>query len=292
MASETIITHELESFDGTRLSYTVEGEGPLDFVLCDGIGCAGFVWRYLKPALLTRGRIIHLHMRGHGRSSPPEIPAHVEIHHLADDLRIVLTAAGRNPTVVLGHSMGVQVALELWRRHPQHVNALVLMCGSFENPVATFHDDSAMERILPLLRVASRLGGQTLKRVWRRLLKLPIAFHVARMTEIHPDLTRREDFNDYLDHLSMMDPAIFFRMLTGAGQHSADSYLEEIDVPTMVVGAEFDQFTPNRLSEEMAARIPNAELLVVEDGTHTAPIEHPSFINSHTVRFIDGLPGS
>jgi len=289
MASEAITTHELVSFDGTRLSFTVEGEGPLDFLLCDGIGCAGFVWRYLKPALRERGRIIHLHMRGHGRSEPPKDPANVEIHQLADDWRVVLAAVGRNPAVVLGHSMGVQVALELWRRHPQNVDALILMCGSFQNPVSTFHDDSSMERILPLLRVASRMGGRALQKVWRRLLKLPIAFHVARMTEIHPDLTRREDFNEYLEDLSQIDPALFFRMLTGAGRHSADKYLEKIDVPTLIIGAEFDQFTPGRLSEEMADRIPDAKLLVVEDGTHTAPIEQPSLINAHALHFIDGL---
>ncbi|MEE2785770.1 MAG: alpha/beta hydrolase [Myxococcota bacterium] len=279
----------LHSFDGTEIYYTVSGQGPIDFVLCDGIGCDGFIWRYLRDELATRGRIIHAHMRGHGRSHKPRDPRHVEIRHLADDLNLVLTAERQNPTVVLGHSMGVQVALELWHRHPHHVGALILMCGSYGNPVATFHDDPTLERILPLIKQAAHLGGDRLHRIWKRLIGLPIAFHVAQATEIHPDLTRREDFEPYLKHLADMNPGLFFRMLGCAGDHSAEAYLSEIDVPVLVIAGEHDRFTPARLSEKMADGIPNAQLLLVEDGTHTAPIEHPVLVNLSVTDFLDKL---
>ncbi len=278
-----------KSFDGTELHYTVSGSGPIDFVLCDGIGCDGFVWRYLRSELETRGRVIHMHMRAHGLSESPKNTDNLDIRHIADDWSVLLAGVRRNPTVVLGHSMGVQVALELWRRHPQHVGALVLMCGSFQNPVATFHDDTLMEKMLPYLQRATVAGGGPLKSVWRTLVNLPIAFHVARLTEVHPDLTRRQDFGPYLEHLSKMDPALFFRMLAGAAAHSADDFLEDIEVPALVIAGEHDRFTPAYLSEEMARRLPQGSLLMLEDGTHTAPIEHPTRTNIDITRFVDGL---
>ena len=279
----------LSSFDGTELHYTVSGQGPVDFVLCDGIGCDGFIWRYLQDVLTQRGRVIHPHMRGHGLSQRPTDASLVEIRHLADDLNLVLTAERQNPTVVLGHSMGVQVALELWHRYPHHVGALILMCGSYGNPVSTFHDDPTLERILPLIKQAARLGGDRLHRIWKRLIELPIAFNVAQATEIHPDLTRREDFEPYLKHLATMHPALFFRMLDCAGQHSAEHYLSEINIPALVIAGEHDRFTPARLSEYMAREIPNAGFLLVEDGTHTAPIEHPVLVNLSITDFLDNL---
>lgn len=276
-----------EARDGTRLFYEVKGEGSLDFVLCDGIGCDGFIWRYLEPLLLERGRVIHLHMRGHGQSGPPGDPRATDIGVLADDWRELLDFLGARHTVVLGHSMGVQVALELGHRDGARTQALVLLCGAFENPVATFHDNPTFSRLFPMLKAATRLGGAALRAAWRRLVQLPVSYHVARMTELHPDLARREDFDPYLTHLSKMDPKLFFEMLDGAAAHSARPYLPDLDVPVLVVGGENDRFTPGRLSEEMCALLPRGEKLIVEEGTHTVPIEHPTEVNLAILDFFD-----
>src|SRR3954471_20976233 len=40
-------------------------------VFCDGIGCDGYVWKYLERALGADYRIVHWHYRGHGRTPPP-----------------------------------------------------------------------------------------------------------------------------------------------------------------------------------------------------------------------------
>ncbi|MGK0362444.1 MAG: pimeloyl-ACP methyl ester carboxylesterase, partial [Bradymonadia bacterium] len=242
-----------QGIDGTRLFYEVEGEGPIDFVLCDGIGCDGFIWRYLRPRLLERGRVIHLHMRGHGQSAPPVDPAAIEIATLAEDWRSLLNHLGSQRTVVLGHSMGVQVALELGHLDVGRAEALVLLCGAFENPIATFHDNPNFQKVFPLLQKATRLGGIAVRAAWRKLVALPVSYHVARMTELHPDLARRHDFEPYLEHLSRMDPRLFFDMLGGALRHSARPYLPSLDIPVLVVGGEDDKFTPGRLSSEMCA---------------------------------------
>ncbi len=277
----------VHSYDGTPLYYTVQGEGPIDFLLADGIGCDGFIWRYLAPELLRRGRVIHLHMRGHGRSGSPVDGTRIEIADFADDWQVVLDACGCEQGIALGHSMGVQVSLELWHRHPTRVSGLVLFCGSFENPVSTFHDGTMAARLLPAFQRATRAGGDRLRRAWRRAISLPLAYHVARATELDPDLARREDMDRYLDHLSRMDPALFFRMLGGAAAHSARAYLSAIDVPVLVVAGSKDRFTPARLSVEMADRIPGSQSVVVEEGTHTAPIEQPVRVNLSVTNFLE-----
>lgn len=277
---------ELIAPDGTRLHYSVEGEGPRDFVLCDGIGCDGFVWRYLRPWLCERGRVVHLHMRGHGRSDAPEDEEQLSIEACADDVGALMAQESVRDGLLLGHSMGVQVALETWHRHPEPVGGLALLCGSFENPVATFHDSGVLESVLPLLQGATRLGGRLVERAWSKLIKLPIAFHVARITEVHPDLIRREDFEPYLEHLSKMEPRLFFRLLGAAGAHSAGAFLADIDVPVLIVAGDQDGFTPAHRSETMAAGIPGCDLVMIEEGTHTAPIEHPTLIEMELERFL------
>ena len=278
---------EYESFDGTRLHYSVEGDGAFDVVLCDGIGCNGFIWRYLRPMLSERARVIHMHMRGHGSSDQPVDDEAVGIRHIADDWDGLLKHLGSENAIVLGHSMGVQVALELWHRHSRRVAGMVLICGSYQNPVETFHDNARFSRLLPLIRGATRLGGRALAQVWKKAVMLPVAYTVALATELHPDQIRRRDFEPYLEHLASMSPTLFMTMLTEAEAHSAAEYLSDIDVPVLVVAGEQDRFTPPRLSEKMAQLIPGAECLMVEAATHTAPIEQPTLINLNIRRFVD-----
>src|SRR5579885_2590982 len=78
--------------DGSAIYYEVSGRQrpATTLVLCDGIGCDGYVWRYLQRVLGEEYRIIHLHYRGHGRTPAPEDPRAVTVPHLSGDVLAVL----------------------------------------------------------------------------------------------------------------------------------------------------------------------------------------------------------
>src|SRR5262249_41938065 len=137
--------------DGSPIYYRVRGpQGAPEIALCDGIGCMGYVWKYLEEALIAqKWRVLHWHYRGHGRTPMPLDPERVGVTDLADDLTSVLDASGVERAVLAGHSMGVQVVLETYRRHRDRVSAMILMCGSYGNPLRTFHGRRTLERALP-----------------------------------------------------------------------------------------------------------------------------------------------
>jgi pimeloyl-ACP methyl ester carboxylesterase len=87
--------------------------------------------------------------------------------------------------------------------------------------------------------------------------------------------------------MTHVDFPMFLRMLRAAGEHSAEDCLAEIDVPVLVVAGQKDTFTPASLSEHMAAQIPGAEMLMVEGGTHVAPIEQPELIGEKIKAFVE-----
>src|SRR5579872_4669106 len=80
------------SQDGTPIFYEVSGRHrpALTLLLCDGIGCDGYVWKYLQRVLGDDYRIIHLQYRGHGKTPAPHNLARITIPDLADDVEAVL----------------------------------------------------------------------------------------------------------------------------------------------------------------------------------------------------------
>jgi len=258
-------------------------------VVCsDGIGCDGYVWKYLEPELRKSHRVVRWHYRGHGRTPAPQDRTRVGIADLADDLAAVLDSATGSsaPAILAGHSMGVQVCLEAYRRHRDRVSGLVLLCGSYGTPLRTFKGKRTLEQVLPFVQFAANRLPALSGALWRRLIPTELAFALAKRFEINGELIRREDFLPYLEHMARIDVRLFLDMLAAAGRHSARELLEQIEVPTLIVAGDRDGFTPLALSEEMHHRIRRSELLVVEGGSHTTPIERPAEVSSRVAAFI------
>ncbi len=264
-------------------------------LLCDGIGCDGYVWRYLRRDLGPRFGL-HPHYRGHGRTAAPRDPTRVTIEDLADDLVCVLDDAMVEDAVLIGHSMGVQVALETFRRHRSRVAGLVLVCGAPGHPLRTFKGSSMLEEILPTVQRWVHRVPSVINRFTRFVLPTKLAFEVASRLEIRRELIDPADFMPYLEGMARIDARLFVAMLSAAGQHSAEDLLPEIDVPTLVVAGGRDGFTPPDRSRAMAGAIPGAELLEIPNASHTAPIERPHLVDwtvrDFLARRIDGLPNA
>ncbi len=266
--------------DGSPLFYESWGDrGSLTPALfCDGIGCDGYVWRYLRDDLGARF-CLHPHYRGHGRTAPPRDPRRVTIEDLADDVACVLDDALVDRAVLVGHSMGVQVALETYRRHAARVAGLILICGAPSNPLKTFRGSDALEDLLPVIqRWIHRVPG-VINRLTRAMLPTRLAYEIASRLEIRRELVEPADFMPYLEGMARIDARLFVAMLSAAGQHSADELLPSIGVPCLVIAAGRDGFTPPERSRAMAAAIPHAELLEIPNASHTAPIEWPRLVD-------------
>jgi pimeloyl-ACP methyl ester carboxylesterase len=198
----------------------------------------------------------------------------------------VLDDAKVERAVLAGHSMGVQVALETYRRHTGRVVGLVLLCGAPSHPLRTFRGTATLEKVLPQVQRWVLRAPRAVNRLKRMLVPTKLAFDIASRLEINASLIEPGDFMPYLEGLARIDVRLFVAMLAEAGRHSADDVLPTIDVPTLVVAGDRDGFTPPDRSRAMAAAIPASELLIVEDGSHTAPIERPALVGEIVQRFL------
>lgn len=264
----------------------------MSVVFCDGILCDGFIWKYLWDDLGAMCDVAHWHYRGHGRSSAPVDKERIDIPAHAADLERVRAHLGDPPCVIIGHSMGTQVALEHFRRYPRNVRGIVLVCGSFGKITQSFRGLPIIDMILPKLMDIVEHQPEIVRAIWSRIPP-EVALKAALFArDVDPSKLRREDLLPYLKHMTHVDFRMFLRMLRAAGEHSAEEWLAEVDVPVLVVAGERDTFTPPSLSEAMAEQIPNAELLMVEGGSHVAPIEQPELVGERIRAFIERLEGT
>lgn len=281
----------MKSFDGELIWYRNLGIGQgTPLVLCDGLGCAGFIWKYFIRHFSRDHEIVHMNYRGHGRSPNPECPENLGIDVNAKDLNAVLKDSRiRKKVVLVGHSLGVQVAFEFYRRFPQKVKGIIAINGSYGKLLHHVHNTDYLLRALPLLKFLAEKFPGAAQEFWKRVLKSPLPFSYAKIFEVNPFLASREDFKPYFSDLANIDPSLFINTLAAIADHCYEDRLEHIKVPTLIVSSEKDKFTPAHLSEHMHVKINQSEILHVPTGSHVAPIEIPELVNLRVEKFLSQM---
>ncbi len=114
--------------DGVRIAWEAVGEGP-PVVLVHGFG-ASRVQNWRAPGwydTLTGGgySVVAFDCRGHGESDKPHDSAAYTEEAMANDIGLVMRAAGHERAFVMGYSMGGSLALRFAYEHPEQVNAAI-----------------------------------------------------------------------------------------------------------------------------------------------------------------------
>jgi len=255
-------------------------------------------WHYQReefaPLVGPSLRLLFYDQRGHGSSGwgDPELGT---IDQIADDLARVLDE--RVPTgriVLIGHSMGGMAIMGLAERRPELfgpriVGAALLSTSTgnlaevgFGLPQAVTGVSTA---VLPVIAMLARQRPQMAERT-RRLGK-DIAFVATkRMTFAGRDVT--PGLPSYVDRMIASTPAevigAFFPALAGMDKSGVLGPLE--NVATLILCGDADRTTPKGHSELLAEKLPEAELVIVEDAGHLALMERPDVVNRHLREFI------
>ena len=196
----------------------------------------------------------------------PELWHHDSIGAMAD--AVLAAAPGR--FALAGFSMGGYVAFELLRRAADRVDRLALIDTQ---AVPDAPDSTARRRGL---LEPSRIG------------RFPGVPHTLLPLIVHPR---------HLDDPAITQPILDMSLEIGAegfvreqtaiiGRPDSRPLLVDIEVPTVVIVGRQDLTTPLVRSQEMAADIATARLVVLEDCGHMAPLEKPAEVTAALRRWL------
>ena len=282
--------HRVSADDGTPIAYTVRNPNGdrVPLIFASGWSCSDAYWAGILPALQERGHPCILpDTRGHGLSGLPRDPGRgarnltvhdVSMSRLGRDMVSVLDASGFDRAVVIGHSMGVQTGLEVYRQIPDRVAGLVLVAGTFENPASTFYGLPILNYSVPVFRTLMRWVPEVVKPIQASIGPPSVGHFGARMARAAGPKSTAEGLLPYLLHIKAVDMPVMTLMAAAMRDHSAADLLPRITAPTLVISAGSDRFTPARCSEVMHHRIEGSEMVTFPDGHHTLPIEEPEAI--------------
>ncbi|MSP59420.1 MAG: alpha/beta hydrolase [Myxococcales bacterium] len=277
--------------DGATVAYRRRGEGPA-MLIHNGLLSTELHWRYWVQHFRRRFSVITWDYRGHGASPRPADLATVGITGYADDAHAVLGAVPdlARPAIVCGLSMGVQTALEHYRRHPGDMRALVLICGTWGHPLGRVSSSEKLRRaLIAAVRMGARGGALFQAALWP-FLRTPLG---RELSYLAGGAHRRDCPKDLLDelfaHIAKMDPGVMTAAVSSYLDHTAEEVLETIRVPTLIIAGGKDQLTPPSLSRTMQRRIAGSVLHVIEGHTHLAQVEVPERIHAVADEFLARL---
>lgn len=241
----------------------VSGTGP-DVLFLHGGGVSGWMWRPVLNKLAGTVRAICPDLPGHGGSASVPYESHADT---VERLTALIRQQAPGGVVVVGFSLGAQLAIDLASAHPTLVRAALIVSAETKPAPAQAATLALLKRTAPLAKHEwfAKLQAQQL-RVPGAYLPLYVADSQAISTETLLASVR--------ENISFTLPAAWA------------SFPGPV---TVVVGAGERKLMRDsaRLTHEA---LPHSTLIVAEDAAHDAPFTRPELL-AEQVRRLTGRAG-
>ena len=255
--------------DGAQIAHAHHGQGPplmrashwLSHLELDWDSP---VWLPMLQRLGQNFTLFRYDQRGTGLSTR-EVD-NLDIDVFADDLRAVADANGlvdRFP--IFAASQAVPVAIRFAARYPERVSRMVLYGGyavgrAFRDPQ---EDDVDLDTILSLIRAG-----------WGRA---DSAFLQAFATLFMPDATPEQVRNFVAIQSASISAEGAARLRFAVDQFNVEADLDQVRAPVMVVHGRGDAVHPMSQGQFLAARLPNAEFVMLASRNHAPLPQDPAW---------------
>ncbi len=257
------------------------GEGRA-VVLLHGLASTCRIWDFVAPVLARDFAVIAVDQRGHGDSGKPD--SSYDFASVGQDVAAMLEGRGIRRPVLVGHSWGADVALELAVAHPGLLQGIVFVDGGTIDASARYDTlDDALTQMAPP-DFSSVTASQFLDRVrsggqWATL----IGEHGAPAEEIILANFETRDDGTLRAKLSRDN---HLRIIRALWDHHPRALYPRVHCPVLMMPAR-QQNNPDAYertlarSESIAAAeglLPNSKTVWLENSIHDVPVQRPELV--------------
>lgn len=262
---------------GEQLWYEDGGAG-CPVVLLHGWCMSSAVWRYqfdgLAASIPAPLRLIAPDLRGHGRSC--KITGHLNFNGFVEDLIDLFDTLGLEKVVLVGWSMGAQIALQACAELSGRLAGMLLVSAT---PRFTASDD------FPYGLARKEANGMRLK-VQRNTARALNGFYTRMFAEGELESqSSGAEIKQLLEAIESPETAGVLEALDALVQADMRRLLPEITVPTLIVNGGQDRICLPQASCYLAVQIPGADQVVFPLCGHAPFLTHSEQFNTELIRF-------
>ncbi|MGE4071380.1 MAG: alpha/beta fold hydrolase [Lysobacterales bacterium] len=269
------------SVDGMQVHWRDEGrrDDPRPIVLIHGTSASLHTWDGWVAALIPKHRVIRMDLPGFGLTGPSP-DGDYSLQAYVDHLSHFLDQVSLPHVVLVGNSLGGQIALATALEHPERVDGLILI-------------DSAG---YPFQPKSIPLGFRLARSDWtapvaRYLLPRSLVAASVRNTYGNPDLVSEELIDRYFE-LNLRDGNrdALIQRFRQTNYHEGSERIAELKLPTLIIWGGKDRLIPPENGERFHRDIQGSELRVFPDLGHVPQEEGPRVTVAAALRFLECLP--
>ena len=259
-----------------KLHYETHGAGePL--ILIPGFASGAWTWFRQTEELAADFQVITFDPRGIGNSKIENFldAENLSLETFVRDVLQVLDDLKIEKAHMLGASFGGFVAQEFALKFPQRLNKLILACTTA----------GGQGHVKPDIEILRSFSPDPALSVGERIRKF---IRPAFTDQFNAEQAREVEKVCRLRETHTVAEAVYFAQLQTAFTFNTEDKIGAIENETLVIAGDRDRVVPAQNSVNLAAKLPNAELRIIENGSHMFFIENSKEFNQTITNFLKG----
>lgn len=256
---------EIDNYTSYYIDYGVENEKTI--LLLHGFGGSAINWLPAMELLQEEGfRVIALDLKGFGFSEKDK-SGNYSHRSQAEFVNSFLEKLEIEEVVLVGHSMGGNIATMFSQSHPEKVSKLVLVSAaiSHERQSDWFRENALGILDYPILKEYVRIV-------------LNLSLTSSRVENIFESATyqfEEEYFEKYFVDVTQFKnwEYVLIKMLANNRENVLDKGVENMEIPTLMIWGEEDTWVPLSEGEYLERLIEDSNLEILEEVGHLPMLE-------------------
>lgn len=252
-----------------------------------GLVCSTAHWEHqLKYFIKKKIPFIIHDYRFHYSSESKNSISECTFNNIAKDTISLLKHLEVQTSFLIGHSMGVNISLEMLKEEKELFPKVVLISGTILPPKDVMFNSNIIDKVLPLiLNIKSSLPS-TFNYFWKSSYLNPIVRKVIHIGGFNIDKVPEDFVTLYLKKISELPSELFFKLFEEMQYHDICDYLDTFDQEFLIISGDNDKVIPSYLQKDLHKKFKRSKYYLIRDGSHVPQWDFPKIINERISNFL------